>query len=80
MTKIGGLWALFAAFNRVATYRKRGKIGVLGCVDVGEKLQQKRTDHKQTPKHTTKHTINRLKSHYIAVNHDNKIPLFPAIQ
>lgn len=27
-----------AAINRVTTYRKRGKIGFLGCVDVGEKL------------------------------------------
>lgn len=70
MTKIGGLPGLIAAFNRVATYRKKGKNGFLGCVDVGEKLQQtrihnkqKRTDHKQTPKHTTKHAINRLNTH-----------------
>ena len=31
---------MIAAFNRVATYRKRGKNGFLGCVDMGEKSKQ----------------------------------------
>ena len=67
MTYFRALSGLFAAFNRVATYRKRGKIGGLGCVDVGEKLQQTRTTHGLTQnglKNSTNNHKTRLKCTY----------------
>lgn len=84
MTYFRAFSGFVAALYRVATYRKKGKNGFLGCVDVGEKLQQTETNTKQTDKqqyttqkhttHTNENSKNRPKQPQIStINHYSRL-------